>query len=118
MSIGRDMVYKVYTDNDGDEYSVKVPKWQGDLAGLGFGAIDLTKPLLPRGMRMRGLNLMDPATKAKRIVHVGISSATLWDDWSSDVTVPFEGDADGVAMKPQSQIPEKPKIKAHVIVNY
>lgn len=118
MPIGRDYGYYGYTSDDTNIYSVKINKLYGANAILGFLPYDSTKPLMPRGMKMRGINVMDTASKAKRRVPVGSVTSDAWTGVATQVTVPLEGDVDGMAMEIQSAYPEKPKTKVHVIANF
>lgn len=118
MSVGTDFGYFVYTSDDGNGYAVKISKYYGNIVAYGFGAYDGTKPLMPRGMTMRGINVMDPTSKAKRRIPVGDVAAAAWTTPATVHTVPFVGDADGLVMEFQSRFPEKTARVPHVVVNF
>jgi hypothetical protein len=73
-----DYAYYTYTADDGaTKYSVRLDKFTGDNADLGFEAMDTTKPLLPRQYKMRYALLIDPVTGNRRKRPIGTNVADI-----------------------------------------
>jgi hypothetical protein len=113
---GRDYGYYTYTDNDGNAWSVKISKALGENADAGFGALDSTKALLPRGMKMRGINVMASGRNPRR-VHIGSTTCDLWTGDATSIALPVEGSGSTVTYNFVSFFAEKPRRVAHDITN-
>lgn len=88
-----DYAWKVYTDNQGNEYSVKVSTQYGNAAVCDFGAYDATKPTLPKGMKMRFVYIYDPATGNTRKAPCGSLTADLFATPGTTISLPTLGSA-------------------------
>lgn len=92
------MGYFVYTANDATEYSVKIRKFYGTVTNeadnapaLGFGEQDLTKPLMPVGMKMRLVYVQDPTGGSRRAIPVGSQDCDVWDGTDDTLKVDYSG---------------------------
>jgi hypothetical protein len=77
--------WMVYTSDAVDsngapvEYSVQIDESNGELLGfLDIAAGDVRPPQLPKGMEMRHVNVIEPATGATRKLPVGAPSTALF----------------------------------------
>ncbi|HZM54125.1 MAG TPA: hypothetical protein VFC03_03775, partial [Acidimicrobiales bacterium] len=87
------------TSNDSTVYSSKsrlryfgaLNQTVGGTAALGFQAFDAARPILPPGMKMRGVYVQDPSGGATRFVPVGSVTAPAWTGAASTVQVDYSG---------------------------
>lgn len=93
MAEGLNYAYYVYTTDGGTEYSVRLASYFGDNEDLGFGARDDTKPLLPKGSKMRYVNALDFTTGNRRKVPVGTNDSDIFTGVATSVDLKFYGDA-------------------------
>jgi hypothetical protein len=92
------MDYYVYKANDDTLYSVKIRKYYftvqneaNDAPALKFGAQDLSKPLMPRGMRMRKIYVQDPTGGSRRAIPCGDQTAPAWDGTDTTLKMDYSG---------------------------
>jgi len=123
------MIYAQYTDNDGDTYSVKIRKYLVDLKEsaaqggndtlslLKFGAYDADDPLLPPGMKMRGVRVVDVSGGASRVVPCGMVTSRLWTHAQDDLELDYSGITGTETFHWNGLVGEKPKRSAHTIMN-
>lgn len=86
------IVYKLYTDDAGAQYRVRVKSIYGTMASLSWANDDTTKPFLPQPLKMRYLTLTDATSKRHRKLHVGAVAATSWNNFGASLTL---ANADG-----------------------
>lgn len=80
------MQYLRYTANSGETFSLKtrerylgaLNQTAGGVVALGFSAFNAADPIMPRGMKPRGVYLQDPTGGAVRFVPVGSVTAPAW----------------------------------------
>ena len=116
MGVARDFKYYTYKTDAGDLYSVRKGKEIGDIAELGFGAMDATKPVLPRGWKMRYAMVLDPLTGNRRKIHVGDPASDVWDGTDSTISLPVIGSAAPVNYEVTLLVGERAH-KAHTVYN-
>lgn len=120
MGTALDFYTAVYTSDDSNQYSVKINKELYDDGNLGFGATDLTKPLMPRGMRMRYIQAYDSSGNARRI-WAGTSTCDAWTRGGTpaitSIDLKTKGATTAVTFNLFSNHPEKPADTPHVITN-
>jgi hypothetical protein len=93
------MAYLGYTSNDGTVYSMKTrARYLGALnqtAGgtqmLGFLAFDSARPILPPGMKPRGVYVQDTSGGATRFVPVGAVTAPAWTGPEHTLQIDYSG---------------------------
>ena len=118
------MDYFVYTSDDGNQYSVKIREYfqsvqneAADAGALGFGAQDLTKPLMPPGMVMRKVRVQDPTGGSTRSVPCGSVTCDAWDGTDTTLKVDYSGTAGTATFNIVGRTPERPARKAHAVFN-
>jgi hypothetical protein len=86
------IVYKLYTDDAGTQFRVRVKSIYGAMASLGWAADDTTKAFLPKPLKMRYLTLTDASSHRHRKLEVGALSGTSWNNFGASLTL---ANADG-----------------------
>jgi hypothetical protein len=83
-------IIKLYYSSNGTAYRVLIPKWLSDIAApsFGFGADDVTKGRLPRGMQMRYVTALDATSGRHRKIHAATEVAVGWTTLNVPVTLP------------------------------
>lgn len=116
------MNYYVYKANDASEYSVKTRKYFFDVLAedmsskaLKFGAQDLTKPLMPRGMKMRTIYVQDPSGGSRRAIPCGDVTAHAWDGTDTTIILDYSGIAGTETFNIIGSRDEKRPRKAHAV---
>lgn len=117
------MDYYVYKADDDTLYSVKIRKYfftVTDVAGtapaLKFGAQDLTKPTLPKGMKMRLLYVQDPSGGSRRAIPCGDLTAPAWDGTDPTLKVDYSGITGTAVFNIIGSRGEQSKTRPHAIV--
>lgn len=95
-----DYAYYIYTDNNGNEWSVKVDKTWGDNSDSGFSAAAGGERVLVNSpaTRPRQIFLQDPTSGRITSRVVATTTATAWTASPYTTTVKFRGLATGVTM--------------------
>lgn len=116
--------YYKYTSDDGNEYSVKIREFNATVTAeddvtlaLGFGAQDLSKPLMPRGMRPRKVRVQDPTGGATRSIPCGVVTAPAWDGTDTTLKQDYSGISGLVDFNIVGKTGEHVAQVAHAITN-
>lgn len=80
--------WMVYTSDTGALYAVKHDESNGDLTGfLDFGGATGASNVIPKGFRMRGVNLISQDGKSRRRLEVGDPTNDLFTGESGVITL-------------------------------
>lgn len=85
----------LYTNDDGDEFNAKISTQYGGFAGCDFSPYDITKPVLPKGWKMRFVYFMDTATGNIRRIPCGTKTADIWTGVTATITLLTLGSGTG-----------------------
>lgn len=68
----------VYTSDQGDKYIVNIDESNGELTGFDDYINQADAAPIPKGLKMRYANVVEPITGAKRQIYVGKTSSDIW----------------------------------------
>jgi hypothetical protein len=80
-----------YVSDDTETYNVKLGGDIGLIANLGFAAIDVSKPFLPRYTKMREADFIEDGGERRRRYPVGKPDADIWTLTAKTIAVKDKG---------------------------